>query len=256
MTPQAKQNVKTIVEKWGVDIHYIKNEVLHIDDLDPQHINSQLSIVKAIKQVGQKIIQMLAQLENFQKKLWLKKKFIVQSDYCITLDRVPEKLYPEIIANKAQRKEWVRLFAIDEILEDLHTVGYSEPLTIEFLKQNPFLVLDTAFFDAKFKHQLVKSMENIDEQTNGLLINSENFQALELLQEKYRKGIKCAYYDPPYNTSEGSFVYKNSYQHSSWCSMLENRLSLTQSLLSSDGVNEVAIDDFEQPYLSGILDYI
>lgn len=235
---------------------YIKNEVLHIDDLDAQLINSQLTIVRAIKQVGEKIIRMLAQLENFQKKLWLKKKFVVQSDYCITLDRVPEKLYSEIIANEAQRKEWVRLFAIDEIKRDLTSEGYSEPLTIEFLKQNPFLVLDTAFFDAKFKHQLVKSMENIDEQTNGLLINSENFQALELLQEKYRKGIKCAYYDPPYNTSEGSFVYKNSYQHSSWCSMLENRLSLTQSLLSSDGVNEVAIDDFEQPYLSGILDYI
>ena len=235
---------------------YIKNEVLHIDDLDAQLINSQLTIVRAVKQVGEKIIRMLAQLENFQKKLWLKKKFVVQSDYCITLDRVPEKLYSEIIANEAQRKEWVRLFAIDEIKGDLTSEGYSEPLTIEFLKQNPFLVLDTAFFDAKFKHQLVKSMENIDEQTNGLLINSENFQALELLQEKYRKGIKCAYYDPPYNTSEGSFVYKNSYQHSSWCSMLENRLSLTQSLLSSDGVNEVAIDDFEQPYLSGILDYI
>ena len=235
---------------------YIKNEVLHIDDLDSQHINSQLSIVKAIKQVGQKIIQMLAQLENFQKKLWLKKKFVVQSDYCITLDRVPEKLYPEIIANDAQRKEWVRLFAIDDIKGDMMTEAYSEPLTIEFLKQNQFLVLDTAFFDAKFKHQLVKSMENIDEQTNGLLINSENFQALQLLQEKYRNSIKCAYYDPPYNTSEGSFVYKNSYQHSSWCSMLENRLSITQSLLSHDGVNEVAIDDFEQPYLSGILDYI
>ena len=235
---------------------YIKNEVLHIDDLDPQHINSQLSVVKAIKQVGQKIIQMLAQLENFQKKLWLKKKFVVQSDYCITLDRVPEKLYPEIIANAAQRKEWVRLFAIDEIQGDMMTEAYSEPLTIEFLKQNQFLVLDTAFFDAKFKHHLVKSMENIDEQTNGLLINSENFQALQLLQEKYKKGIKCAYYDPPYNTSEGTFVYKNSYQHSSWCSMLENRLSLTQPLLSLDGVNEVAIDDFEQPYLSGILDYI
>lgn len=40
---------------------YIKNEVLHLDDLDPQHIQSQLSVVKAIKQVGQKIIQMLAQ---------------------------------------------------------------------------------------------------------------------------------------------------------------------------------------------------
>lgn len=235
---------------------YIKNDVLHIDDLDPQLIQSQLKVVKAIKQVGQKIIQMLAQLENFQKKLWLKKKFVVQSDYCITLDRVPEELYPSIIANEAQRKEWIRLFAIDEIKGDITTEAYSEPLTIEFLKQNKFLVLDTAFFDAKFKHQLLKSMENIDEQTNGLLINSENFQALELLQEKYKNGIKCAYYDPPYNTSEGSFVYKNSYQHSSWCSMLENRLSLTLPLLSPNGVNEIAIDDFEQPYLSGILDYI
>ena len=161
---------------------FIKNEVLHIDDLDSQHINNQLTIVRAIKQVGEKIIRMLAQLENFQRRLWLKKKFVVQSDYCITLDRVPEKLYQQIIENDAQRKEWVHLFAIDEIKGDLTTEGYSEPLTIEFLKQNPFLVLDTAFFDAKFKHQLEKSMENIDEYTNGLIINSENFQALELLQ--------------------------------------------------------------------------
>lgn len=160
---------------------FIKNEVLHIDDLDPHHINNQLTIVRAIKQVGEKIIRMLAQLENFQRRLWLKKKFVVQCDYCITLDRVPKEFYSEIIANDAQRKEWVRLFAIDEIKGDMMTEAYSEPLTMEFLRQNPFLVLDTAFFDAKFKHQLVKSMENIDEQTNGLLINSENFQAINFL---------------------------------------------------------------------------
>jgi adenine-specific DNA-methyltransferase len=228
---------------------YIKNEVLHIDDLDPQHINSQLSIVKAIKQVGQKIIQMLAQLENFQKKLWLKKKFVVQSDYCITLDRVPEKLYPEIIANEAQRKEWVRLFAIDEIKEDLHTVAYSEPLTIEFLKQNPFLVLDTAFFDAKFKHQLVKSMENIDEQTNGLLINSENFQALELLQEKFARRTKCAYIDPPYNAKSSEIMYKNTFKHASWLSLMENRINVARNLLRDDSVFEIAIDEVENARL-------
>ena len=85
------------------------------------------------------------------------------------------------------------------------TEAYSEPLTIEFLKQNPFLVLDTAFFDAKFKHQIEVSMENVDENTNGLLINSENFQALKLLQEKYAKKVDCVYIDPPYNTNlEGS----------------------------------------------------
>ena len=235
---------------------YIKNEVLHIDDLDAKHINSQLAIVKAIKQVGQKIIQMLAQLENFQKKLWLKKKFVVQSDYCITLDRVPEKLYPEIVSNEAQRKEWVRLFAIDEIKGDLHKVGYSNPLTIEFLKQNPFLVLDTAFFDAKFKHQLVKSMENMDEQTNGLLINSENFQALQLLLEKYEKRVKNIYADPPYNTSASEIMYKNSYKNSSWLSLMADRLILGRNLLSSDGIQCTTIDDVEQSKLNILLEKI
>jgi adenine-specific DNA-methyltransferase len=233
---------------------YIKNEVLHIDDLDPQHINNQLSVVKAIKQVGQKIIQMLAQLENFQKKLWLKKKFVVQSDYCITLDRVPEKLYPEIIANDAQRKEWVRLFAIDDIKGDMMTEAYSEPLTVEFLKQNPFLVLDTAFFDAKFKHQLVKSMENIDEQTNGLLINSENFQALQLLQEKYNKRVNGIYIDPPYNTSASEILYKNSYKKSSWNSMMIDRVKLGKYLLAKDGLACCTIDDFQLHELYYILE--
>lgn len=224
---------------------YIKNEVLHIDDLDPQHISSQLSIVKAIKQVGQKIIQMLAQLENFQKKLWLKKKFVVQSDYCITLDRVPEKLYPEIIANDAQRKEWVRLFAIDDIKGDMMTEAYSEPLTVEFLKQNQFLVLDTAFFDAKFKHQLVKSMENIDEQTNGLLINSENYQALQLLQEKYKNRVNGIYIDPPYNAKSSEILYKNTYKDSSWNSFIHNRVSSSYNLLQEDSIFQFAIDDYE-----------
>lgn len=235
---------------------YIKNEVLHIDDLDAQFINSQLTIVRAIKQVGEKIIRMLAQLENFQKKLWLKKKFVVQSDYCITLDRVPEKLYPEIIANEAQRKEWVRLFAIDDIKGDLTTEGYSEPLTIEFLKQNPFLVLDTAFFDAKFKHQLVKSMENIDEQTNGLLINSENFQALELLQEKYRNRIKCVYIDPPYNTGKDGFVYKDSLPHSSWLTFLNDRIALSYNLLNQTGVFFSSISDQEEDKLKQLLNVL
>jgi len=226
---------------------YLKNEVLHIDDLDPKHINSQLAIVKAIKQVGQKIIQMLAQLENFQRRLWLKKKFVVQCDYCITLDRVPETLYQRICDNEAQRREWVRLFAIDEIKGDgMFTHSYTEPLTIEFLKENPFLVLDTAFFDAKFKHQLVASMENVDEQTNGLLINSENFQALELLQEKFAKRVKCVYIDPPYNTgSDNTFAYKDNYQHSSWASMMKDRVALSKQLFDECGCIFISTDDGE-----------
>ena len=116
-----------------------------------------------------KLITFLASLENYQKRLWLKKKFVVESNYCITLDRVPEKFYAEIAANDAQREEWVRLFAIDEItsqatngLFEEGKSGYSVPLTVEFLKENPFLVLDTKFYTTEFKNALLASIDHID----------------------------------------------------------------------------------------------
>lgn len=232
---------------------YIKNEVMFLDDLDATHIMEHLAQVKAIKLVGEKIITFLAQLEDFQKRLWLKKKFVVGCDYCITLDRIPRTLYPEIIANDEQRKEWVRLFAIDEIKGDMMTEGYSEPLTEKFLEDNPFLVLDTKFFSAEFKHKLVGSMENVDEECNGLLINSENFQALELLQEKCSERVQNIYADPPYNTSASEIMYKNSYKHSSWLSLLEDRIRLGKKLLLDSGIQCTTIDDVEQSRLSLLL---
>lgn len=232
---------------------YIKNEVMFLDDLDAIHIMEHLAQVKAIKLVGEKIITFLAQREDFQKKLWLKKKFVVGCDYCITLDRIPRTLYSEIIANDAQRQEWVRLFAIDEIKGDMMTEGYSEPLTEKFLEDNPFLVLDTKFFSAEFKHKLVGSMEKVDEECNGLLINSENFQALELLQDKYRETVRGMYYDPPYNTKSNEFIYKDSFRHSSWMSMMENRLALSSNLLNKYGAIMVSCDENENTNLKTVL---
>ena len=237
---------------------YIKNEVMLLDDLNVQHIESLLNIIKAIKLVGEKIIRMLAQLEDFQKKLWLKKKFVVQSDYCITIDRVPRKLYPEILANERQREEWVRLFAIDEIKGDLTTEAYSVPLTMKFLEQNPFLVLDTAFFTKQFKHKLVKHLgdKGIDKQCNGLLINSENFQALELLQEKYANSVKCVYIDPPYNTGSDGFAYKDNFKDSSWITMIADRIVAGKKMINDTSNFIVSIDQIEQSYLRVILDSI
>lgn len=214
---------------------YIKNEVMLLDDLDVQHIESQLNIIKAIKLVGEKIIRMLAQLEDFQKKLWLKKKFVVQSDYCITIDRVPRKLYPEILANERQREEWVRLFAIDEIKGDLTTEAYSVPLTMEFLEQNPFLVLDTVFFSKQFKHKLVASMENVDRDCNGLLVKSENFQALRLLSATFSRQISCIYIDPPFNLKQnGDFLYRTDYKDSTWSTLIYNRLNESKEFMSNN----------------------
>lgn len=227
---------------------FIKNEILVIDDIDaqnPKDFVQHLSIIKAIKTVGKKIITFLASLEDFQKKLWLKKKFVIQTDYCITLDRVPEELYPEICANDKQREEWVKLFAIDEIKADAFTHAYTNPLTTEFLSENQYLVLDTALFSSDFKSQLLSSIDDIDEQCDGLMINSDNFQALNLLKCKYSNSVAVIYVDPPYNTSASEILYKNSYKHSSWLSLLNDRLILGKNLLSNDGVQCTTIDDVE-----------
>ena len=233
---------------------YIKNEVFVIADLDAAKLQSQLAVVKAIEKVGQKIIDFLAQLENFQKRLWLKKKFVVQSDYCITLDRVPEKYYPEICANDEQRKEWVRLFAIDEIKGDgLFSKGYSEPLTVDFLKQNPFLVLDTKFFSVQFKHKLLAEIEDLDEQMNGWMIYSDNFHANRLLYTSLKEKVTSVFIDPPYNTGDNDFIYKDNYQSSSWLSMISDRVDSGMSLLNNNGVMFISIGDEEQEHLSTLI---
>jgi adenine-specific DNA-methyltransferase len=243
---------------------YIKNEVLFIDDLntrDEQEFLKQLSKIKAIKKIGEKIIAFLAQLENFQKKLWLKKKMVVECNYCITLDRVPKELYKEIIENKAQLQEWIKLFAIDEIKKEKATdlfpsdkIGFSNPLSLEFLNQNQFLVLDTAFFPETFKWNLISSIENFDEQCNGLMINSDNFQALRLLEKRYDNNFNCIYIDPPYNTGGDDFIYKDAFQHSSWLTMFLNRVGLSKNLLANNGTFAMSIDSKELHSSITILD--
>ncbi len=227
---------------------FIKNEVMHLDDIEEEstpRVEQYLSKIKVIRKIAHKIIEFLAQIEDFQKKLWLKKKFVVETNYCVTLDRVPEALYSEIVKNDAQREEWIRLFAIDEIQGNLHTPAYSNTVTVEFLKANPFLVLDTKFFDRNFKDKLIASFENLDEQCDGLLMNSENFQALNLLQKRYQGQVKCVYIDPPYNTSASEILYKNDYKHSSWLTYIENRIQIGKKLLNLAGLQCTTIDDFE-----------
>lgn len=236
---------------------FLKNEVMNVSDLDYNNLRRTLGEAKTIKAVGEEIIQMLAGLEDFQKKLWLKKKFVVQSDYCITLDCFVEKcpeLLAEICANDSQREEWVRLFAINEIEGLMGVGGYSVPLTEEFLLQNQHLVLDTAFFSTDFKQRLLSGIDNIDAKCDGLLINSENFQAMELLQEKYQEKVKCVYIDPPYNTGGDDFLYKDAYQESSWLSCINDRLEVSKRFFGDGGSIAVSIDIKELDKLIGLMD--
>ena len=241
---------------------YLNTDVLNLDDLergDAGRLDRALARVRATRHVGRKVIDFLAQLEDFQKRLWLKKKFVLETNWCVTLDRVPEALYPEVAANAAQCREWVELLAADEITGDLTNgnAAWSDPPTVDFLKANPCFVVDTRYFDRDFTERLVAALSEagpLDEQTDGLLVHGENFQALNLLQARYSGQVGCVYIDPPYNTGDSEILYKNRHMRSSWLSLIANRLDLTQDLLASDPVLYIAIDDFEMPNLANLVD--
>lgn len=232
---------------------FIKSEVMHLEDLDTDseaRVETYLAKIKAIRRVGRIVIDFLAQLEDFQKKLWLKKKFVVETNWCITLDRIDESFWPEIAANRAQTAEWTALYAIDE------AEGWSEPPTVEFLRRNRNLVLDTKHFPDAFKYALLERIPDLDGHTNGVLIQSDNYQALRLLSERYGGKVQLTYIDPPYNTDASKILYKNGYEHSSWISLMESRLAEGRRLMAPAGVIEVAIDDYELRYLNACMDQV
>ena len=242
---------------------YIKNEVMPLSSLIFDDANFQedsltkvnwIETSKLVHSIASKIIDFLAHIEGFQKRLWLKKKFVLSTDYCLTLDRVPEELYSEIVQNTTQLEEWKDLFAIHEIEDNLIGADYSEPLSIDFLKENPNLILDTYHFDSDFKDRLLARFDNLDKKIDGLLIHGENFQALNLLKEKYRGSLKAIYIDPPYNTNASAILYKNNYKDSSWMSLMADRLALSRRFLLDSGMICVAIDDVEVAPLRFILE--
>lgn len=217
---------------------YLKNEVLRLDDLgtaDHPALDSYNSLIKKLhilRSIAHKLIDFLAQTEEFQKKLWLKKKFVVATHYCITLDRIPESFYAEIVSNEQQWAQWEELGMLENDKSDL--LKQAKAGSVEYLKDHLYLMADTALFDPAFKDALLAEINDLDENLDGVLINGDNFQALNILQDRYRSKVKCIYIDPPYNTGSDGFTYKDNYQYSSWLAMLENRMSFSKSLMARD----------------------
>lgn len=117
----------------------------------------------------------------------------------------------------------------------------------------------------KYYPILVKKGDNFGfgEVRDNLLIEGDNYFALQLLQFTHRGKIDVIYIDPPYNTGNGDFKYNDAYvgsddgsRHSKWLSFMNKRLKLARELLSNDGLIFVSIDENEQAHLKSLLDSI
>lgn len=228
---------------------YIKQNVmdfLALASMRTADLDREVRRLRAVREIGMAVIAFLAQIEDFQKRLFEKPKFVVRSDYLVTLDLVPRELYEQIAANERQIAAWRALYRLPAL----------DHVSATTLEELPGLMLDTRLHDQAITDAVLAAIPNLDAATSGVLINGENWQALRLLREHGRGTVKCIYIDPPYNTGGDGFLYKDRYQHSSWLAMMYDRLLLARDLLTEDGVVFISIDDNEQTNLKLLADQV
>ena len=235
---------------------YIKNEFLNLDDLKVleesgyfDELRLYLIGVRAFRNIALKIIEFLAQIEDFQKMIWEKKKFVIDTHYVITLDKIKEyageefleNILNRILSNEKQLEEWKELFGIE--VKSKNDLMENDALNGKKWKKLP---IDTKYFDEEFKWILLVALSknnDLDEILDGVLIKSENWQALNLLLSKYYEKVNLIYIDPPFNTDNPQFLYKDNYKDSSWITLLENRLNLAKNVLKTDGSIYLHLDE-------------
>lgn len=242
---------------------YLKNEVVRLDDLESlpaDHLQRVQGKVKAIRAVAGRLIAFLGSLEDFQKKMWLKKKFVLNTNWLVTVDRIPPALRDVVASNTEQWAEWERLGFKPENTGDAGLFGGAAWGTRAYLDACDRLVVDTRFFGEAFRHEVlasdavVASKASVDAALTGVLANGDNYQVLRSCAATWSESIECIYIDPPYNTDVSAIPYKNNYRDSAFATMMRDRLSLLRPVLNSYGVIMVSIDDTERTMVEHALD--
>src|SRR5690606_33566981 len=129
-------------------------------------------------------------------------------------------------------------------------------------KENERVVLD-----CREKLPILKEVKNKEIKTSdndyNLMIEGDNYHALQVLSYTHKEKIDVIYIDPPYNTGEKDFIYNDryvdiddGYRHSKWLNFMEKRLELAKGLLSQLGAIFISIDNNEQANLKLLCDKI
>jgi len=207
---------------------------------------------KIFKKEAIKIIELLNSIEEFQKYIWEKRKLIKETHYIISSNKINDiEILNKVLDNENQINEWIHLGLCKEKPNIIELQSYPYPVdTKNFLpakgereyekKYNKYL---------NFKFNILSQFDNLEEEIDGILIKSENYQALKFLEPKFKEKIKCIYIDPPYNTGSDGFVYKDNYKEASWLSMMNDRLKIAKGLMKDDGVIFNQIDDNSEEYI-------
>jgi len=194
--------------------------------------------LQILKDIAFKIIDFISQFEDELVKIWNKPKFVKNSNYVITLDRINnleliEKIFNHPNINE-QIKEWQELGIVDDAFKTkdvFETDIYGKKLT----KKYEHLPIDTKYFK-DLELEILSQFADLDKSLDGWLIKSENYQALNTILPKFKEKVQTIYIDPPFNLdSSDQFLYRTNYKDANWATLLENRLRIAREWLNEKG---------------------
>ena len=200
----------------------------------------RLTQLQFLQETAYDIINFIAQFEDELRRAWEKPKFVRGVNYVVTLDKLPDKTLKKITEHKgakAQIKEWHALGMVDDEFSMTDLFKGQKDLTDKNGANGArkFLPLDTKHFKT-LEVEILEALGNLDEALDGELAHSENWQALNTLQRRYKEKVQCIYIDPPFNLdSSDQFDYRTNYKDSCWATILDNRLLPAKTLLNVTG---------------------
>jgi adenine-specific DNA-methyltransferase len=119
---------------------------------------------------------------------------------------------------------------------------------------------DQAVTDAKnCNYRLLEEVPELsygESDSENLLIQGDNLEALKALVPSHAGRIKCVYIDPPFNTEQAFDHYDDNLEHSIWLSLMYARFELLHKLISEDGTFFLHLDDNQISYATVICDEI
>jgi len=194
--------------------------------------------LQILKDIAFKIIDFISQFEDELVKIWNKPKFVKNSNYVITLDRIKDiSLAENILKHKninEQIKEWQELGIVDENFK-LTDIFENDLMGRHLSEKYQHLPIDTKYFK-DLELEILNQFEDLDKALDGWLIKSENYQALNTILPKFKEKVQTIYIDPPFNLdSSDQFLYRTNYKDANWATLLENRLKLAKDWLNEKG---------------------
>lgn len=179
---------------------------------------NRIKQISDFKQIACELIDFISKFENELVKIWNKPRFVLNSNYLVSIKTLAEKGFDvnKIYKHKnyeQQKEQWNNLNLKNaDLLNNLHAI------------------------DTKFFEDLKDEIESLFSQNelNGILIKSENYQALNSILPRFKNNIDLIYIDPPFNTGS-DFAYIDKFQDSTWLTLMNNRLEIAKDLLSEKG---------------------